>query len=206
MIGEKIERELVKTILHDLEIKVVSQSEKGLSLEVPLYRSDVQREVDVIEEILRIYGFNTITIPEKLNTSIQYSDDINPEDIRNLISDLLSSNGYSEIMNNSLIKGDYNTLIKELNSEENITLLNPLSHDLNILRQSLLFSGLENVSYNINRKNQDLKLYEFGKSYHKIESEYVENQHLIILLTGNIYSESWNSTNTKVNFLILKKR
>ena len=104
-----------------------------------------------------------ITISEKLNTSIQYSEDVNPESIRNVISDLLSSNGYSEIMNNSLTKGDYNTLIKELNPDENITLLNPLSHDLNTLRQSLLFSGLENVSFNINRKNQDLKLYEFGK-------------------------------------------
>ena len=206
LIGEKIEREVVKTILNDLEIKVVSQNEKGLSLEVPLYRSDVQREVDVIEEILRIYGFNNITISEKLNTSIQHSEDVNPEAIRNVISDLLSSNGYSEIMNNSLYRGDYNTLIKELNPEENITLLNPLSHDLNTLRQSLLFSGLENVSFNINRKNQDLKLYEFGKSYHKIEGEHIEKQHLIILLTGNIYSESWNSTKTKVNFFNLKEK
>ena len=206
LIGEKIEREVVKSILNDLEIKVVSQSEKGLSLEVPLYRADVQREIDVIEEILRIYGFNTVSISEKLNTSIQYSEDINPASIRNVISDLLSSNGYSEIMNNSLTKGDYNTLIKEINPEENITLLNPLSHDLNILRQSLLFSVLENVSYNINRKNKDLKLYEFGKSYHKIDGEYVENQHLIILLTGNVSSQNWNSTITSVNFFNLKEK
>ena len=206
LIGEKIEREVVKSILNDLEIKVVSQSEKGLSLEVPLYRADVQREIDVIEEILRIYGFNTVSISEKLNTSIQYSEDINPASIRNVISDLLSSNGYSEIMNNSLTKGDYNTLIKELNPEKNITLLNPLSHDLNILRQSLLFPILENVSYNINRKNKDLKLYEFGKSYHKIDGEYVENQHLIILLTGNVSSENWNSTITSVNFFNLKEK
>ena len=206
LIGEKIEREVVKSILNDLEIKVVSQSEKGLSLEVPLYRADVQREIDVIEEILRIYGFNTVSISEKLNTSIQYSEDINPASIRNVISDLLSSNGYSEIMNNSLTKGDYNTLIKELNPEKNITLLNPLSYDLNILRQSLLFPILENVSYNINRKNKDLKLYEFGKSYHKIDGEYVENQHLIILLTGNVSSENWNSTITSVNFFNLKEK
>ena len=206
LIGEKIEREVVKSILIDLEIKVVSQSEKGLSLEVPLYRADVQREIDVIEEILRIYGFNTVSMSEKLNTSIQYSEDINPASIRNVISDLLSSNGYSEIMNNSLTKGDYNTLIKELNPEKNITLLNPLSHDLNILRQSLLFPILENVSYNINRKNKDLKLYEFGKSYHKIDGEYVENQHLSILLTGNVSSENWNSTITSVNFFNLKEK
>ena len=139
MIGEKIEREVVKTILNDLEIKLVSQNEKGLFLEVPLYRSDVQREVDVIEEILRIYGFNNITFSEKLNSSIQYSKDVNPEAIRNVISDLLSSNGYCEIMNNSLSKGDYNTLIKELNPEENITLLNPLSHDLNTLDNLYFF-------------------------------------------------------------------
>ena len=206
LIGEKIEREVVKTILQDLEIKIVSQSEKGLSLEVPLFRSDVQREVDVIEEILRIYGFNTVSIPEELNTPIQYSDDVYPEGVRNIISDLLSSNGYSEIMNNSLTKGDYTYLIKELKPEENIILLNPLSQDLNVMRQSLLFSGLESVSYNVNRKNQNLKLYEFGKTYHKIEEENTEKQHLMLLLTGNVKSDNWKYDNTKIDFFNLKEK
>ena len=164
LIGEKIEREAVKSILTDLEIEIVSETQNGLSLKVPPFRSDVQREVDVIEEVLRIYGFNTVKIPSKLNTSISHSDEVNPEQIRNITSDLLSSNGFSEIMNNSLTKESYIHLISELNEEENVKILNPLSQDLNVMRQSLLFSGLENISYNINRKNQDLKLYEFGKT------------------------------------------
>ena len=101
LIGEKIERESVKSILSDLEIEIVKESENGLSLRVPPFRVDVQREVDVIEEILRIYGFNTVKIPTKLNTSISHSEEVNSEKVRNIISDLLSSNGYSEIMNNS---------------------------------------------------------------------------------------------------------
>ena len=206
LIGEKIERESVLSILSDLEIEVVSETKNGLSLKVPPFRVDVQREVDVIEEILRIYGFNTVTIPTKLNTSISYSEDVNPERIRNIVSDLMSSNGYSEIMNNSLTKESYTNLISELNEEENIKILNPLSQDLNVMRQSLLFSGLENVSYNINRKNQDLKLYEFGKTYHKVESENKEIQHLMFLLTGKVNSENWNTTKEKTNFFVLKEK
>ena len=206
LIGEKIERESVKSILTDLEIEVVSETKNGLSLKVPPFRVDVQREVDVIEEILRIYGFNTVTIPTKLNTSISYSEDVNPERIRNIVSDLMSSNGYSEIMNNSLTKESYTTLIPELEVEQNVKILNPLSQDLNVMRQSLLFSGLENVSYNINRKNQDLKLYEFGKTYHKVESENKEIQHLMFLLTGKVNSENWNTTKEKTNFFVLKEK
>ena len=206
LIGEKIERESIKSILTDLEIEVVSETKNGLSLKVPPFRVDVQREVDVIEEILRIYGFNTVTIPTKLNTSISYSEDVNPERIRNIVSDLMSSNGYSEIMNNSLTKESYTTLIPELEVEQNVKILNPLSQDLNVMRQSLLFSGLENVSYNINRKNQDLKLYEFGKTYHKVESENKEKQHLMFLLTGKVNSENWNTTKENTNFFVLKEK
>ena len=206
LIGEKIGRESVKSILTDLEIEVVSETENGLSLRVPPFRSDVQREVDVIEEILRIYGFNTISIPTKLNTSISYSKDVHPETIRNIVSDLLSSNGFSEIMNNSLTKESYTPLISELEVEQNVQLLNPLSQDLNVMRQTLLFSGLENVSYNINRKNQDLKLYEFGKTYHKVEDGNQEKQHLMLLLTGKLNSENWNSNKDKTDFFVLKEK
>ncbi|MBT4737579.1 MAG: phenylalanine--tRNA ligase subunit beta [Flavobacteriales bacterium] len=206
LIGEKIERESIKSILSDLEIEIVKESENGLSLRVPPFRVDVQREVDVIEEILRIYGFNTVKIPTKLNTSISHSEEVNSEKVRNIISDLLSSNGYSEIMNNSLTKECYTRLISELNESHNVTILNPLSQDLNVMRQSLLFSGLENISYNINRKNQDLKFYEFGKTYHKIKEENQEKQHLILLLTGQINSESWNENNNKTDFFVLKEK
>ena len=206
LIGEKIEREAVKSILTDLEIEVVSETQTGLSLKVPPFRADVQREVDVIEEVLRIYGFNTVKIPSKLNTSISHSDEVNPEQIRNITSDLLSSNGFSEIMNNSLTKESYIHLISELNEQENVKILNPLSQDLNVMRQSLLFSGLENISYNINRKNQDLKLYEFGKTYHKVEGENQEKEHLMLLLTGKVNSENWNTTKDKTDFFMMKEK
>ncbi len=206
LIGEKIEREAVKSILTDLEIEIVSETQTGISLKVPPFRADVQREVDVIEEVLRIYGFNTVKIPSKLNTSISHSYEVNPEKIRNIISDLLSSNGFSEIMNNSLTKESYIHLISELNEEENINILNPLSLDLNVMRQSLLFSGLENVSYNINRKNHDLKLYEFGKTYHKVEGESQEKEHLMLLLSGKVNTENWNTTKDKTNFFVMKEK
>ena len=206
LIGEKIDRKEVKNILTDLEIEVVLETENGLSLKVPPFRADVQREVDVIEEVLRIYGFNTVETPTKLNTSTSYSDEVNPETLRNTISDLLSSNGFFEIMNNSLTKESYTKLIPELEVEQNIKIVNPLSQDLNVMRQFLLFSGLENISYNINRKNQDLKLYEFGKTYHKVEEENQERQHLMLLLTGTVNSENWNTTKDKTDFFVTKEK
>ncbi|MAX69135.1 MAG: phenylalanine--tRNA ligase subunit beta [Flavobacteriales bacterium] len=206
LIGEKIERESVKSILSDLEIEVVKESDNGLSLRVPPFKVDVQREVDVIEEILRIYGFNTVKIPTKLNTSISHSEEVNSEKARNIISDLLSSNGFTEIMNNSLTKESYTNLISDLDGSHNVKILNPLSQDLNIMRQSMLFSGLENISFNINRKSQDLKFYEFGKTYHKVKEENQEKQHLMLLLTGQINSERWNENNNKTDFFVVKEK
>ena len=206
LIGEVIDRQVVKNILIDLEIEIVKENPNGLSLLVPPFRADVQREVDVIEEILRIYGFNTIAIPSKLNTTISNSEVINPEKIRNVISDLLSSTGFNEAMNNSLTKAEYTTLIPELNKGENITLLNPLSQDLNVMRQSLLFSGLENIAYNQNRKNADIKFYEFGKTYHKTAEGNIENQHLQILISGRMQAENWNTSDDKVDFYFIKEK
>jgi len=206
LIGEVIDRQVVKNILINLEIEISKENPYGLSLLVPPLRADVKREVDVIEEILRIYGFNTIEIPSKLNTTISYSDCVNPEQVRNIISDLLSSIGFNEAMNNSLTKEDFTALIPELNKEENITLLNPLSQDLNVMRQSLLFSGLENIAYNQNRKNSDIKFYEFGKTYLRIEKENIENQHLQILVSGRIQSENWNTSDDKADFYFIKEK
>ena len=189
-----------------MEIELVRETENGLSLKVPPFRADVQREVDVIEEILRIYGFNRVEIPTKLNTSISYSDDVNAEKVRNIISDLLSGNRFSEIMNNSLTKESYTRLISDLDESHNVKILNPLSQDLNVMRQSMLFSGLENISYNINRKNQDLKFYEFGKTYHKVEEENQEREHLMLLLTGKVNSETWNSNKDKTDFFVMKEK
>ena len=206
LIGERIDRQVVKNILIDLEIKISKENHDGLSLLIPPFRADVQREVDVIEEILRIYGFNTIAIPSKLNTTISHSKTVNPEQIRNVISDLLSSTGFNEAMNNSLTKEEYTELIPELSKKENITLLNPLSQDLNVMRQSLLFSGLENIAYNQNRKNTDIKFYEFGKTYHRTEEGNVENQHLQILVSGRIQAENWMTSVDKADFYFIKEK
>jgi len=206
LIGEVIDRGVVKSILKDLEIEITDATDDGLSLLVPPFRADVQREVDVIEEILRIYGFNTVAISSKLNTTISYSDGVNPEEIRNTISDLLSSDGFNEAMNNSLTKGKYTTLISELDESKNVELLNPLSQDLNVMRQSLKFSGLENVAYNQNRKNADIKFYEFGKTYHKTEEGNMESQHLQLLVSGRINAENWNTPNDKVDFYFIKEK
>jgi phenylalanyl-tRNA synthetase beta chain len=206
LIGEVIDRKAVKNILKDLEIEITKETKNGLSLLVPPFKDDVQREVDVIEEVLRIYGFNTVAIPSKLNTTISYSEGVNPEEIRNTVSDLLSSNGFNEAMNNSLTKGEYTGLVSELDAAQNIKILNPLSQDLNVMRQSLLFSGLENITYNQNRKNTDIKLYEFGKTYHKSEEGNIENQHLQILVSGRLHAENWNSSDDKADFFFIKEK
>jgi len=204
LIGEKIDKQVVKNILSDLEILIIKEENDILSLSVPLYKVDVTREVDVIEEILRIYGFNTVKIPKKLNSSIISIDRINSFKLKTVISDLLSSNGYNEIMNNSLTKEKYNNLDRDVNFKNNIRILNPLSADLNTLRRNLLFSGLETVEYNINRKNSYIKFYEFGKSYLKDEV-YIENQHLSLIVAGNRDLENWNSQNNKTDFFYLKE-
>ena len=205
LIGEYIDRNKVISILRDLEIDIADSKDDELTLLIPPYRADVKREIDVIEEILRIYGFNNVTIPSKLNTIITSNESNNSEKISASISNLLSNNGFNEIMNNSLTKDKYSTLIPELDSSHNIKLLNPLSQDLNIMRQTLLFNGLENIAYNLNRKNKDLKFYEFGKTYHKIDDKNIEKKHLQILVTGRISSENWNSKNHDVDFYFIKK-
>jgi phenylalanyl-tRNA synthetase beta chain len=206
LIGEIIDREVVKAILTDLEIEIANENPNGLSLLVPPFRADVQREVDVIEEVLRIYGFNTVAIPLKLNTTISYADGVNPEQIKNIISDLLSSTGFNEAMNNSLTKGKYTALIPELDIAQNVEILNPLSQDLNVMRQSLLFSGLENIAYNQNRRNADVKFYEFGKTYHKTEEGNIENQHLQILVSGKVKAENWDTNADKADFYFIKEK
>ncbi|MEE2699754.1 MAG: phenylalanine--tRNA ligase subunit beta [Bacteroidota bacterium] len=206
LIGEEIDRVKVKSILKNLEIEIVNTSDDGLILLVPAFRSDVQREVDVIEEILRIYGFNTVGISSNLNTSIAFSEGVNSEEIRNRITDLLANNGFLEAMNSSLTKSDYTALITDLDKSHNVEILNPLSQDLNVMRQSLLFGGLDNIAYNQNRKHLDVKFYEFGKSYHKTAEGYVENQHLQLLVSGRMSAENWNNKHHKVGFYFIKEK
>ena len=206
LIGEVIDRKAVKAILTDLEIEIKKETKDGLSLLVPPFRADVQREVDVIEEILRIYGFNTVAIPTKLNTSISSTEKVNPEEIQNIITELLSNTGFNEAMNNSLTKAKYTALIPALDKKQDVQMLNPLSQDVSVLRQSLLFAGLENIAYNQNRQQADIKLFEFGKTYHKIKKEYTENQHLQILVSGRVQDENWNTNADKADFYFMKEK
>lgn len=159
---------------------------------MPPYRVDVRREADVIEDILRIYGFNNIEVPAKVNSTLSYSE--KPDDFRlkNIIADLLAANGFNEIMNNSLTKASYFENLETYKPENTVMIFNPLSSDLNAMRQTLLFGGLESIAYNVNRKSSSLRLFEFGKAYtfHKKEGEnhlkqYQEEDKLSLFITGN---------------------
>ena len=204
LIGEELDRNLVKSIIKNLEIKIIEENDDNLSLLVPPYRTDVRREVDVIEEVLRIYGFNSIKINNKLNASIDSSSVITSYRLKNIISNLLVFNGFNEVMNNSLTKSDLYNINTFYKAENNVNILNPLSSDLNILRRTMLFSALETIEYNSNRKNNNLKIFEFGKTYSLVD-EYIENQHLFLSITGRRLKENWNSTNDQINFFDLKE-
>ncbi|MBA6154938.1 phenylalanine--tRNA ligase subunit beta [Tenacibaculum sp. S7007] len=203
LIGQEIPQETIKKILASLDIKINSVTEAGLGLVVPSYRVDVQREADIIEEILRVYGYNNIEFSHKLNTSISFDSDKEVK-IENIVANQLTALGFNETMANSLTKADYIELSENLSPEHNVEMLNPLSNDLKVMRQSLLFSGLESVSYNINRKNNALKFYEFGKTYHKYESGYQEDKHLTLFVTGNKTQDSWNTETQTSDFFYLK--
>ncbi|WP_457610461.1 phenylalanine--tRNA ligase subunit beta [Lutibacter sp.] len=203
LIGAEIPRETVKNILASLDIKFNSVTDGGLGLTVPSYRVDVTREADVIEEILRVYGYNNVEFSHKLNTSISFSN-FNDIKIENIIATQLISQGFSETMANSLTKSDHILLTDMLKEEHNVVMLNPLSSDLGVMRQSLLFSGLESVIYNINRKNNSLKFFEFGKTYHHFESGYSEQKHLTLFITGKRTKDGWNITQKKSDFFYLK--
>ena len=203
LIGQEIPKETIKNILASLEIKINSETEGGLGLTIPSYRTDVQREADIIEEILRVYGYNNIEFSHKLNTSISF--DSNKEiKIENIIANQLTSIGFNETMANSLTKPEYVTFSDNINKEATVEMLNPLSNDLKVMRQSLLFSGLESVAYNINRKNSSLQFYEFGKTYHRYNEKYEENKHLTLFVTGNRTKESWSIDNKVLDFFFLK--
>jgi phenylalanyl-tRNA synthetase beta chain len=170
-----------------------------LALKVPTYKVDVTRPVDVIEEVLRIYGYDNIEIPQKVNASLNVSVKPDKETIQNTIADLLTANGYFEILANSLTKSGYSTTL-----DEAVKILNPLSSDLDVMRQSMLYSGLEAVAYNQNRRNADLKLYEFGKTYHVVDGKYQENHHLSIFMTGKFETDQWNQQAKVISFYHLK--
>jgi phenylalanyl-tRNA synthetase beta chain len=204
LIGQEIPRETIKSILTSLDITVNNVTETGLGLTIPAYRNDVTREADVIEEILRVFGYNNISTNSKLNASISNTSKFDDHKLQNVIGNQLASLGFYEIMANSLTTPSYITLSEQLKEVHNITMLNPLSNDLSVMRQSLLFSGLEAVSHNINRRNSDLKFFEFGKTYHDFGDKREEFKHLSFTITGNKTTEVWNTAKSETNFFYLK--
>ena len=204
LIGQKIPRDTIKSILASLEIKVKNVTESGMGLVIPFYRVDVQREVDVIEEILRVYGYNNIAFGDKLNASIAPISKYEDYNLQDIIGDFLAARGFYEIMTNSLTSPDYVEGLKELKSEQSVTILNPLSTELSVMRQSMLMNGLETISYNINRKNRNLRLFEFGKTYHHFTDKYVENKHLSLFVSGNRNNTGWASPEKQTDFFFFK--
>ena len=204
IIGQELPKEIIKNILASLEIKVNSVSDAGLGLTIPAYRVDVQREIDVIEEILRVYGYNNIKFSDKLNATVSNAPRTEDYKVQNIIGTQLNSQGFHEMMANSLTTSSYVQLSEMLKEEHNVMMLNPLSNDLAAMRQSLLFSGLEAISYNINRRNSDLKLFEFGKTYHKFPSGYEENKHLTMFISGNRNQENWTDAQKPSDFFLFK--
>ena len=204
LIGEELPKETIKKILASLDIKINSISDAGLGLTIPAFRVDVQREVDVIEEILRVYGYNNINFSKKLNATVSNSPRTEDYKIQNIVANQLNSLGFHEMMANSLTTPEYVQLSSLLKEENNVTILNPLSNELSVMRQSLLFSGLEAVSYNINRRNSDLKLFEIGKSYHKLLSGPSEKKHLTLFASGNRNTETWTNEQKPTDFFLFK--
>lgn len=204
ILGEEISKETIKKILVTLDIKVTSISDMGLGITIPAYRWDVTREIDVIEEILRVYGYNNIKMSSKLNATISNSSRLDDHKVQNIVANQLVAQGFYEIMSNSLTTPEYSKLSEQLKDTTQVNVLNALSADLSIMRQTLLFGGLEAISYNINRKYSDLKFFEFGKSYNNKFSNYEEVKHLALFSTGNNVKASWNTNQKPTDFFEFK--
>ncbi len=212
LIGKVIDRKTIKEILTDLDIEITEEHDAGLKMLIPTYKVDVTRDVDVIEEILRIYGYNNVEFSDKIYSSVNLRPDPDMEKLQNMIADYLSSQGLSEIMNNSLTKSAYIDHSGVYSNRNSVYLLNPLSKDLDILRQTLLFGGLEVAAYNLNRQMNNVKLFEFGTVYQKSEkydqtdalNKYHEEKHLMLISSGIKQPENWNSAATKVDIFDLK--
>ena len=211
LIGKAIGEDTIETILKALEIEILSKNGTIWQLAVPRYRVDVQRECDVVEDILRIYGYDNVEFPEKLNTSLAYGVKPDPEKLRRKIAEQLTAQGFNEILNNSLTKISYYEPLQQMPLASCVKIMNPLSQDLGVMRQTLLFGGLESIARNANRKNNDLKFYEFGNCYHYNAAvregndenplrAYSEEAHLGLWLTGNKAAQSWVRKEEKTSF------
>ena len=201
LIGKNIDKDTIKGIVESLEMKIVSEDDEKINIVVPTYRVDVQRPCDVVEDILRVYGYNNVEFTTEVKGSLSNKTDVDfRDDMQNLISEQLTAAGYHEMMNNSLTSSNYYEGLESVPVDHCVRLMNPLSGDLNVMRQTLLFGGLESLARNINRKNANLRMYEFGDLYHfnadTDNSEvalapYTEHQALGIWLTGNNHGDNW---------------
>ncbi len=209
LIGKEIPKNEIDRIIDALEIKIIERNEDDLLLEIPSYRVDVYREADVVEDILRIYGYNNVEVPEKISISINNSERPDREKLVNIVSDLLASLGYNEIMCNSLINANLFTSEDEKNI---VKLHNPLSNDLSVMRPSPIYGGLESIAYNINRKTSDIKFFEFGRTYHANQDipeisdikRYYESKFLGIWISGKRNTLNWNLKDNPTDFFFLK--
>ena len=214
LIGKKIGNDMIRSIVESLDMKIVSETETGLELDVPAYRVDVQRPCDVVEDILRIYGYNNVEIPTQLKSSLTIPSDIDKAYHRqNVIGEQLVGCGFREILNNSLTKTAYYTELNKYTEETTVKVMNPLSNDLGVMRQSLLFGGLESICRNINHKMPNLRFFEFGNCYHYSPEKkndddpikaYTEEMHLGIWTTGKRVEGSWAHADEKTSFYELK--
>jgi len=211
IVGKSIDKQTISTILLNLGFENGSISEDKLSVTVPCNKHDVTRTIDLIEEILRIYGYNNVETSEE----IRYYKHSNPvptiQKLQKSISTYLADNGFFEIINNSLSKGEYNSIFDFLDSNERVELVNPISSELNIMRQTLLFSGLETIAHNLNNKNNNLKFFEFGKTYHLINKEatdvlqrFTEKNNLALWVAGKTHEENWIEPQRELDFFFLK--
>ncbi len=212
LIGKQIGKDRIKKILKSLEIDIIDEEQDKLVLSIPPYRVDVTREADVIEEILRIYGYNNIEFPASLNSNISFVIKPDREQLVNLVSDYLSSNGFNEIMSNSLTKSYYYEKLTSYKPESLVKIDNAISSDLDVMRQTLVFGGLEAIAFNSKRQMPDLKIYELGYCYYFDKdkagkdplSRYSEEQHIVLHITGKKYEPTWSTKEEKSSFYQLK--
>jgi phenylalanyl-tRNA synthetase beta chain len=200
LIGEEIPKEKIKQILTSLDIQVNNVTETGIGMTIPAYRNDVTREADVIEEILRVYGYNNIRFTEKLTASLPAITKTEDFRIQQKVAVLLTSLGFHEMLCNSLTSPKNVMLSDALKDDHNVEMMNPLSKDLSVMRQSMLFGALESLAYNVNRKINTVKLFEFGKTYHNYPTGYAEKKHLGILIFGTKTEETWTSASARSDF------
>lgn len=214
MVGKTIPTDVIKEIVTSLEMQIVNETEQGLSLLVPPYRVDVQRPCDVVEDVLRIYGYNNVEIPQSVRSCLSVKgDEDRTAKLQQIVSEELVGGGYHEILNNSLTKSAYYAALTSYKSENLVRLLNPLSSDLDVMRQTLLFGGLESLSYNVHRKRPNLRFFEFGNCYHyhaenksddNSLSAYSEEMHLGLWITGKRVEGSWAHPDEKSTVFELK--